>query len=145
MTPKIVYTPVATAITLTFVNGPVDFSAYWEPRVHDNLSTSGAVRERVVENMDILISCPMPNMVVDSDMPGWASFLSFAIAGGGFKFYPCSTLTDYYNCVIEGTKWAPKWKGPKRYAETVVFRVLQDGQCPADPGVVMRRFYGLTT
>jgi hypothetical protein len=140
-----VYTPASTAITLTFVNGPVDFSAYWELRCHDNLSTSGAVRERVIENPDILISCPMPNMVVDSDMPNWASFLAWALLGGTFQFYPCSTLADYYNCVIEGTKWMPRWKGPKRYAETVVLRVLQDSQCPADPGVVMRRFYGLTT
>ena len=145
MTPKIIYTGGSGPITLTFVNGPVGFAAYWDARVHDNLATSGAVRERVVENADILIECPMPNLVVDGDMPGWATFMAFAILGGMFSFYPCSTLTDYYDCVLEGTKWRPARNAPKKYAETVVFRVLQDAKCPSDPGVVMRRFYGLTT
>ena len=143
--PKIVYTPVSTAITIVFVNGPRNFSPRWDGRVHDNLSTSGGVRERVTENLDILIDFEMQHMVVDADMPAWGSFLGWALLGGTFEFYPNQQLPDYYNCVMEGTGWEPKPNAPKKYASALSFRILQDGQCPAGPDVVLRRLYGATS
>jgi len=144
--PKLTYTPSGGALTtVQFVRGPVNFMPYWDGRVHDNLSTSGLVRERVVENLDILMSFEMPHMIADQDMPGWAPFLAFALAGGTFQFFPNAALTDNYNCVIEDPKWSPKWNAPKKYSSAIVFRILNDSQCPSDPGVVLRRFYGVTT
>ena len=144
--PKIVYTPAGGgATTLQFVWGPVDFDCYWDARLHDNLSTSGLVRERVVENADLLISFQMPHMVVDTAMPAWATFLSFALLGGSFQFFPSAALADNYNCVLEDLGWHPKRNAPKKYASTIILRILQDSQAPSDPGVVLRRFYGVTT
>jgi hypothetical protein len=103
------------------------------------------VRERVVENLDILISFDMTHLIIDDDMPAWMSFMAFALAGGGFQFYPCSALTDYYNCVEELGEWKPKLTAPKKYSASFRFRILQDSQAPSDPGKVLRRFYGLTS
>jgi hypothetical protein len=141
---QIVYHPASTDVTLAFARGPVNLEAYWDVRCHDNLATSGAARERVMENPDILIGFEMPHMLVADDLVGWAAFEAWALAGGQFKFYPCSTLTsDYYNCVLEDTKWAPKRNAPRKYGFTVVIRILQDGQAPAGPDVVLQRYHGI--
>jgi hypothetical protein len=144
--PQIVYTPSGgSATTITFTRGPQNLKPYFNGRVHDNLSTSGKSRERVVENLDILIAFEMQHQVADGDMPGWAAFLAFALAGGTFSFYPNQGLPDNYNCVLENANWEPKWNAPKKYASTYTFRVLQDSQAPSDPGVILRRLYGVTT
>ena len=145
MSPQIVYNPGSGNVTLAFVRGPVNFKAYWQGRVHDNLATSGIARERVVENLDILMSMQMPNMLLTSDLTQWAAFEAFALAGGTFQFYPCSTLGDNYNCVAEDEKWEPARNAPAKYGATVVFRILQDSQCPTGPDIVLRRFYGVTS
>jgi hypothetical protein len=144
MAVKIVYNPGSGNVTLTFKRGPVDFKPYWDGRVHDNLGTSGAVRERVVENLDILVSWSMPNMILTDDVSGWASFQAFALAGGSFQLWPSDALTDYYNCVLEDSKWQPAWNAPGKYGAVVTARILQDGQAPSGPDIVLRRFYGVT-
>jgi hypothetical protein len=146
MSVKIVYTPVATPVTLTFTRGPVEMLAYVDGRAHDNLSTSGAVRERVVENNDILIDLPMPHMVLGSgDLEAWGTFLMWALGGGTFQFWPNATLgTDVYNCVIADNAWNPKWNAPWKYASVVKIRILQDASAPASPVQILRRYYGLT-
>ncbi len=69
MSVQIQYTPAGGSLTtLTFLRGPVDFTPYWDARVHDNLSTDGSARERVVENPDILISFSMPNMILPTQI-----------------------------------------------------------------------------
>lgn len=142
MAVKIVYGSGPT--TLTLQRGPVNFRPYFDGRVHDNLSSSGANRERVVENLDILLAFEMPHLVLFDDLAAWAAFESFALLGGSFKFYPWDAFADYYNCVLEDQKWAPTWNAPKKYAAPVVFRILQDSQAPATPEIVLRRFYGVT-
>jgi len=124
--------------------GPVNFLCYAQGRVHDNLATSGAVRERVVENIDLLMTWEMPHMIVANDIEAWAAFEMFALAGGGFTFFPDVELADYYNCVAEDTGWEPQRNAPKKYGAKVKVRILQDGQCPSDPSVVLRRFYGIS-
>ena len=143
MSVKIVYGTGPT--TLTCKRGPLNFNPYFDGRMHDNLSTSGAARERVTENLDILIFFEMPNLVIDDDMPAWGTFEAFALTGNGFKFYPSDGLPDYYNCVLEDLKWEPKRNAPKKYAATVLVRILQDSQAPISPDVILRRFYGLTS
>ena len=142
MSPQIVYHSATVDVTLAFVRGPLNFCCYWEGRVHDNLSTSGAARERVVENLDLMIEFDMPHMLLMTDLVSWESFMAWALAGGGFKFYPCSTLTDYYNCVLEDPGFKPGWNAPQKYGAKVKIRILVDGQTPVGPDIVLRRFYG---
>jgi hypothetical protein len=142
---QIIYTPASTAIYLNFALPPVNFMPYFDARVHDNLSTDGSVRERVVENPDILISFEMPYMKVAVDLQAWAQFYAYALLGGGFAFCPNTGLPDQYNCVLEDTAWKPARKAPAMYGAPVVIRILQDSVCPADPSVVLRRFYGIST
>ena len=141
---KIVYNPGSGNVTLTFKRGPVNFRPYWDGRVNDNLATSGKVRERVVENLDILISFELPHLVLTDDMSAWDAFAAWALAGGGFAFYPSDSLADYYNCVAEDKGWGPARNAPQKYGVTVVLRILQDSQAPSGPNVVLRRFYGIT-
>ena len=145
---QIVYTPAGGSQTwLTFNYPPVDFMPYFDARVHDNLSTDGSARERVTENAlgDILISFQTPNLILTVDLQAWAKFMAFALAGGQFTFSPNMTLADSYNCVLEDKDWKPKRNAPAKYAATVVIRVLQNSNAPADPSQVLRRFYGIST
>jgi hypothetical protein len=143
--PQIIYNPGSGNVTLAFKRGPQNFLPAWSPRVHDNLSTSGAARERVVENLDILINFDMQHILVSDDMGGWESFLAFALAGGQFNFYPNAATTDYYHCVDESAKSELKYTGPGKYSKSFTFRIINDSQAPSDPGVILRRFYGITT
>jgi hypothetical protein len=143
MSTKITYDAGAGTVTLTFKRGPSNFCVYWDGRYADNLATSGAVRERVGYR-DILLSWDMPHLVLFDDLAGWAAFEAWALDGGQFKFYPSDALTDYYNCVLEDTKFAPVRNAPGKYAAPVVVRILNDGQAPATPEIVLRRFYGVT-
>lgn len=140
-----IYNPGSGNVTLAFLRGPQNFKPYFNGRVHDNLATSGQYRERVVENLDILVSFEMQHHIIDGDLPGWAAFLAFALAGGQFTFYPNAALTDNYNCVLEDANWEPKVNAPRKYAASFVFRVLQDSNAPPDPGQILRRFYGVTS
>jgi hypothetical protein len=143
--PQIVYNPGGGAVTLAFKRGPQNFKPYFAPRLHDNLATSGAARERVVENADILISFEMQHVIIDDDMPGWEAFMAWALPGGQFKFYPNAAMTDFYNCVDENGKSEWAWTAPKKYKQTFLFRILQDGQAPPDTATILRRFYGNPT
>jgi hypothetical protein len=145
MSVAIVYHPAATDITLTIARGPVNFTPYFDARVHDNLATSGAQRERVTENVDILISMELPHMQVADDLTAWGAFMAFALPGGQFRIYPNVGLSDYYNCVLEDPGWKPGRNAPGKYGSAVVLRVLQDSHAPSGPDVVLRRFYGLAS
>lgn len=142
--PKVVYRPDTTDVTLQFQRGPQDFRVSERPVAHDNVSTSG-VRERVVERQDILIAFAMPAMSVTDDLGSWAAFSTWALAGGSFKFYPNAALSDYYNCLSEDEAFEPVRVGPGRYSCGFRFRIVHDDQAPADPSVILRRFYGVTT
>jgi hypothetical protein len=141
---KIVYNPGSGNVTLTFKRGPLNFKPYWGGRVHDNLATSGGARERVVENLDILMTFDMPNLVVTDDLNAWGSFMQFGLLGGQFQFYPCDALGDFYDCVLEQTTFEPVRNAPAKYAAAVVVRILQNANAPTGPDIVVRRFYGIT-
>ena len=140
--PKIVYDAGSGPVTLAFLRGPRDFQCIFDARAHDNLATSG-IRERVVEANDILIGFTMGHMRVEEDLPEWVAFMSYALYGGQFEFHPDADLPDYYHCVSDDAGFAPARTGPERYAAGFQFRIVPDGQAPADPSEVMKRFYGV--
>ena len=143
--PKVVYDPGTGVVTLAFVRGPMDFLPEWAAVVHDNVASSGAARERVVENRGIVLPFVMPALTVGGgDLAAWMMFMDWAIGGGGFKFYPNQALTDWYNCVDELGGWQPRRVAPGVDSAAFRFRILMDGQAPADQGTVLRRFMGVT-
>lgn len=126
--------------------GPVRFNPSWTARCHDNLATSGKVRERVMEAAaDILISLEMPHLVIADDAEGWAVFLAWAIPGGQFKLYPDANIDWYVNCVMESEGVEMARNAPKKYGIRIAFRVLQDSQFPASPVAILRRLYGINS
>jgi hypothetical protein len=142
--PKIIYTPVSTPITLQFVRGPQQFGCYYSLRAHDNLSTGG-LRERVVEASDMLIAFSMLALRMGDDMDDWASFMAHALAGGQFDFYPNAALaSSYCHCVSDDTEFQPARNAPGQYAASFKWRIVPDSQAPANPGVVMGWFYGIS-
>jgi len=143
--PKVVYYPTGGPVTLQFKRGPVNFAVKQVARGNTNLATSGAAQERVLEAMDLLITFEMPHLVIDDDMAGWDAFLQQALAGATFNFFPNSSLTDWYNCVDESGTWDVAHNAPKKYASGFQWRVLNDAYRPSGPGVILRRFYGVTS
>ena len=162
--PKIIYDPTgaaitdptnppSTAVTLTFKAGPQNFLPSAGPVVHDNIATSG-LKERVIERIEMYICFDMPAMQISDDLPGWMAFMAWAFAGASFLFFPNAAMTDYYNCVDETTTgvagssssgtWSPACVGPGRYSGSFCFRIVPDSHAPADIGVVLKRFYGIT-
>lgn len=140
--PKIVYDPGTGAVELEFLRGPQRFQCGYSTRAHDNLATSG-IRERVLEGNDILISFNMPHLGIGDDLPEWAAFMKWALGGGQFDFYPDADLPDYYHLISDDDGFAPMRTAPGRYGAGFRFRVVPDEQAPADPSVVMERFYGV--
>jgi len=139
---KIVYNAGAGAVTLQCARGPRNFRCWYKSRVHDNLATSG-IRERVVEAHDILIAFEMPALRVGDDLDDWAVFMKWALGGGAFEFYPDAALATKYNCVSDDEGFEPVWTAPGQYAAAFKLRIVPDSLFPADPSVVMLRFYGV--
>lgn len=129
-------------MTLNFERGPQGFTCSFQTRKNDNLATSG-IRERVLEGNDILIGFTMGHLLVLEDLDEWAAFQKFALEGGQFEFHPNADLADFYHCVSEDEGFEFEKVGPGRYAAAFHFRVVPDAQAPADPSVVMKRFYGI--
>jgi hypothetical protein len=98
----------------------------------------------VCEAADIVISFTMPGIRVDEDLDDWAAFALFALGGGQFSFYPHSDGADYYHCVADDEAMEPVRVGVGVYAVTFKWRIVPDGQAPAGPDVVLKKFYGVS-
>jgi len=144
---QIVYNPGGGNVTLTFQRGPQNFRCLYDGRVHDNLSTGG-IRERIVEFLDILIAFEMQNHLISdaTDYAAWGGFMTFALGGGQFTFCVNTTIGSAatYDCVSDDTKWQPVRNGPGKYAASYQFRMVPDTTFPSGgPEQVMQQFYGL--
>jgi hypothetical protein len=140
--PKVVYS-TGPAVTLSFLRGPVGFHCYYHAVRNDNVATSG-LKESVTERLEMLIEFQMPALAISGDYPAWAAFMKFALPGNQFQFFPNASLADYYNCTAEDQDWDPQRVGPGRYSAACKWRIVPDAQAPADPSVVLQRFYGIT-
>jgi hypothetical protein len=142
--PKVVYNPGSGDVTLTFQRGPNAFHCYYHAVRHDNVATSG-LKESVLERLEMLIEFSMPALTISdaTDYPAWAALMKFALTGAAFKFFPNATLTEYYNCTSEDEDWDPQRAGPGKYTVACKWKIVPDASAPADPSVVIKRFYGI--
>lgn len=154
--PSITYTPTGGGpVTFNFQDGPKDFIAYDSARRNDNVSTSG-LRESVYEATDLMIAFTMPAILMASGgaYASWKNFYAACLQGIPFQFTPNPAVTAaaapwsggtfWFNCLIEDTKFQPKRVGYYRYSLDCKFRVVLDGQAPANAGMIMEAFLGIS-
>jgi hypothetical protein len=120
--PKIVYDPGSGPTTLTFLRPPRRVAAYdYVATRHDNVATSG-VRESITERVDQFLEFEMEFVAAGSDVVAWAAFISYALKGGQFSYYPDGSQTLFTNYWIEDTTWRPDYKYAGQYTFKVKFR-----------------------
>ncbi len=120
--PCIVYPYGDNSATLLFQRPPRRVPAYSAVAVrHDNVASSG-VRESVLERIDNFLDLDMEWVGVGSDVQAWAQFMSYALQGGVFAYYPDSSQDSFANYWLEDTNWTAAYKAAGQYGFHLKFR-----------------------
>jgi len=120
--PSIVYPVLGGTATLNFQRPPRHVPAYSQQAVrHDNVATSG-VRESVIERIDNFLDLDLEWVGTGSDLQAWAQFMTFALQGGVFAYYPDGSQTMFTNYWLEDTNWTAAYKAPGQYSFHLKFR-----------------------
>ena len=108
--PKFVYNPGSGNITLspTYANVKKPFIDEFEAIRHDSITSSG-VRQSMVERVERNLTLTFES-VPWADLPAWDNFLSYAIQGGSFDYYPDATLSSFQVRQIIEDKVSPKYQ-----------------------------------
>lgn len=89
---------------------------------HDSITTSG-IKQSVVERVDEFLELPFES-VPQSDLASWKAFMSIALTGAQFTYYPDSTdPATYFDYTLENTDWRPKWSSYKNFGFTLMLRL----------------------
>jgi hypothetical protein len=120
--PAIVYPYGTGSATLTFLRPPTKVPAYSSTAVrHDNVASSG-VRESVLERIDNFLDLDLEWVGIGSDVQAWAQFMSYALQGGVFAYYPDSSQSSFANYWLEDTNWTAAYKAAGQYSFHLKFR-----------------------
>ncbi|HKS97520.1 MAG TPA: hypothetical protein VJV74_15505 [Terriglobia bacterium] len=120
--PKIVYDPGTGPTTLSFLRPPRLLPAYeYVATRHDNVATSG-IRESITERVDQFLEFEMEYVALGADVGAWASFMSYALRGGPFSYYPDGSLSAFTNYGLEDTDWKAEYKHAGQYTFKVKLR-----------------------
>jgi len=120
--PAIVYPYGTSTATLNFLRPPTKVPAYSCGAVrHDNVASSG-VRESVLERIDNFCDLDLEWVGVGADVQGWAQFMTYALQGGVFSYYPDSSQTAFINYWLEDTNWTAAYKAAGQYSFHLKFR-----------------------
>ena len=102
--PCILYPFGTGTVTLNFLRPPTKVPAYSSTAVrHDNVASSG-VRESVLERIDNFLDLDLEWVGAGSDVQAWAQFMSYALQGGVFAYYPDSAQTEFHELLARGHK-----------------------------------------
>jgi hypothetical protein len=75
---------------------------------HDSITSSGE-KQSVTERIDTIFPLDFPYVPV-TDMAAWEAFMSYALTGGYFTFFPDSTNEAvYYEYTLDSMDWTPKF------------------------------------
>ncbi len=122
--PSIVYPLGDGTVTLVFQRPPTKVPAYSSAAVrHDNVASSG-VRESILERIDNFLDLDMDWVAVGSDVQAWAQFMSYALQGGVFAYYPDSSQPTFTNYWLEDTNWTAAYKAAGQYSFHLKFRLV---------------------
>jgi hypothetical protein len=120
--PCIVYPSGNDTATLQFLRPPTKVPAYSSQVVrHDNVASSG-VRESVLERIDNFLDLDLEWVASGTDVQAWAQFMSYALQGGVFAYYPDSSQPGFVNYCLEDTNWTAAYKAPGQYSFHLKFR-----------------------
>lgn len=155
--PKLVYGSGPTTMNFVSADGaygwPTNFRCYAAPIIAgDNLSDSGAVRERVMRGLSWLIEFELNALPVSGygsrmTLRQWHEFMeAYGLFGVPFQFYAHQSVGSYVNCVLEDVQFgAAKRVAPGLYSVgKVTFRILNDANAPATAATLVDWFNGLT-
>ena len=120
--PQIIYPVSNGTATLQFSLPPTKVPAYSSMAVrHDNVASSG-VRESILERIDNFLDLDLEWVGVGADVQAWAQFMSYALQGGVFAYYPDSSQAVFINYWLEDTNWTAAYKAAGQYTFHVKFR-----------------------
>jgi hypothetical protein len=120
--PQIVYDPGTGPKTLSFMRQPRHVPAYFlEATRHDNIASSG-VRETILQRVDQFLALEMEYVALGADVSGWRDFMSYALGGGPFSYYPDGGQPSFTNYWLEDTSWTAAYKSAGQYSFTLKFR-----------------------
>ena len=93
--PKFVYDPGTGAVTFipTYANMQKPQLDDFQAVRHDSITSSG-IRQSMLERIDRIKPINF-EFIPWSDLPSWEAFLSYAMTGGDFSYFPDSTLTGF--------------------------------------------------
>lgn len=90
---------------------------------HDSITTSG-IKQSVVERVDEFIELPFET-IPESDLTSWQEFMTWAIKGNQFTYYPNAAVPGtYYEVTIEEMSYRPKYVAYKTYSLTITLRIF---------------------
>lgn len=126
ITPKFAYFNGSTIVDFTPSNPAVKKTPQGVgPLVavrHDSITTSG-IKQSVVERIDEFFDLSFEDVPL-SDLAGWKAFMTTALTGAQFTYYPDSTdALTYFDYTLENTDWRPKWKSFKNFSFTMLMRL----------------------
>lgn len=105
--PKFVYDPGTGPVTFTPTYPAVQKPGADELDAirHDSDTISG-IRQSIFERIDVYRTLQFDS-VPQSDEANWTAFMTYALTGGSFNYYPDSTLTPFITFTLDDTNWAP--------------------------------------
>lgn len=105
--PKFIYDPGTGAVTFipTYPNMQKPYIDDFEPIRHDSITSSG-IRQSMVERVDRIKHVNF-EFVPWSELPSWEAFLSYAVQGGDFSYFPDSIATAFQTWQLVDDKVSP--------------------------------------
>jgi hypothetical protein len=122
--PQIIYNPGTGPVTLTIVR-PMRFQCAYDYQSvrHDNIASSG-VREAIFERIDTFLNFTMEWVGIGADVEAWNAFMSYALEGGQFQYFPDGSQPAYANYWLEDTNWKAAYKSPAQYTFKMKWRLV---------------------
>ncbi len=107
--PQIVYDAGSGMVTLNFTYPDIQkpMTDPLEAVRHDSITSSG-LRQTMLERVDAVKNLQLEN-IPWADLPALAAFMSYAIQGGSFLYYPDAAGSAYQTWELVDDKFDPKF------------------------------------
>jgi hypothetical protein len=124
-TPKFAYQAIpGTVVDLIPTYPPNDKPGFdtLEATRHDSITSNGE-KQSIFERIDQFLMLNFKT-VPSADLSAWSAFLTYALTGANFTYFPDSTIeTVFQEYTLEDTKITPKRVAPGVYTFTLNMRL----------------------